>query len=77
MQRVPGNRIHRRVKVNKDRVAGRTHESALESDAVSTHERDEPDLDVRAAPVPQMFFFPLIFFPQPAAFQTLAGPSPN
>ena len=61
MQRVPGNRTHRRVKVDKG-VAGRTQESTLESDMTSTHERDEPYLDVRAAPDPQMPFFPLIFF---------------
>ena len=66
MPRVSGNRTPRHVQwasaVDKDEVAGRAHERALESDAASNHELDEAGLDVRAASVPQMPLFPLIFF---------------
>lgn len=65
MSRVPGNRTPRRVQwasaVDKDGVAGRRREDALESDAGSTHELDEAALDVRATSVHLIPCFPLIF----------------
>lgn len=54
MARGPGNRTPRRVQwasalgVDKDGVAGRTPENALESDVASTHELDEAGLDPAA-----------------------------